>query len=117
MSQLVEVKVPDIGDFADVPVIEVFVKAGDTIKVDESIVTLESDKATMDVPSTTAGVVKEVRVKIGDRVGDSRRIDSQTLAGHLGQLVQSRPLVSPAYGQADRIEIEEITKPHCDAFS
>ena len=68
MSQLVEVKVPDIGDFADVPVIDLFVKVGDTIKVDDAIVTLESDKATMDVPSDAAGVVKEVLVKLGDKV-------------------------------------------------
>jgi pyruvate/2-oxoglutarate dehydrogenase complex dihydrolipoamide acyltransferase (E2) component len=52
---VVEVKVPDIGDFADVPVIELFVKVGDSIKVDDAIATLESDKATMDVPSTVAG--------------------------------------------------------------
>ena len=70
MSQIVEVKVPDIGDFTDVPVIELFVKAGDRIQVDESICTLESDKATMDVPSPAAGVVKEVLVKVGDRVGE-----------------------------------------------
>src|SRR5690242_14517640 len=70
MSNLVEVKVPDIGDFSDVPVIDVFVKAGDTIKVDDAIVTLESDKATMDVPSTVGGVVKEVFVKLGDKVSE-----------------------------------------------
>jgi pyruvate dehydrogenase E2 component (dihydrolipoamide acetyltransferase) len=68
MSQLIEVKVPDIGDFDDVPIIDLFVKVGDTIKVDDAIVTLESDKATMDVPSTRRGVVKEVLVKLGDRV-------------------------------------------------
>ena len=68
MSQLIEVKVPDIGDFSDVPVIELFVKVGDTIKVDDAIATLESDKATMDVPSSHAGVVKEVLVKVGDKV-------------------------------------------------
>ncbi|THF64296.1 dihydrolipoyllysine-residue acetyltransferase [Pseudothauera rhizosphaerae] len=65
---IVEVAVPDIGDFSDVPVIELFVKAGDTIKVDDAIATLESDKATMDVPSSAAGVVKEVLVKLGDKV-------------------------------------------------
>ncbi len=70
MSQLVEVKVPDIGDFKDVPVIEVFVKVGDTIKLDDPIVALESDKATMEVPSTAAGVIKEVLVKEGQRVGE-----------------------------------------------
>ena len=66
----VEIKVPDIGDFTDVPVIEVLVKAGDAVKVDDSLVTLESDKATMDVPSTAAGVVKSVAVKVGDKVGE-----------------------------------------------
>ena len=64
----IEVKVPDIGDFKDVPVIEILVKPGDTVKKEDSLVTLESDKATMEVPSTHAGVVKEVRVKLGDKV-------------------------------------------------
>lgn len=68
MSQIIEVKVPDIGDFDEVPVIELFVKVGDTIKVEDAIATLESDKATMDVPSSAAGVVKEVKVKLGDKV-------------------------------------------------
>lgn len=70
MSQLVEVKVPDIGDFKDVPVIEVFVKVGDTVKVEDPLVSLESDKATMDVPSSAAGVVKEIKVKLGDKVAE-----------------------------------------------
>ncbi|WP_211159962.1 dihydrolipoyllysine-residue acetyltransferase, partial [Aromatoleum aromaticum] len=65
-----EVRVPDIGDFSDVPVIELFVKVGDTIKVEDSIATLESDKATMDVPSSAAGVVREVKIKVGDRVSE-----------------------------------------------
>jgi pyruvate dehydrogenase E2 component (dihydrolipoamide acetyltransferase) len=67
---VVEVKVPDIGDFADVPVIELFVKVGDSIKVDDAIATLESDKATMDVPSTVAGTVKEVLVQLGSKVSE-----------------------------------------------
>ena len=70
MSQIIEVKVPDIGDFDEVPVIELFVKVGDTIKVDDAIVTLESDKATMDVPSPVAGTVKEVLVQLGAKVGE-----------------------------------------------
>ena len=70
MSQIIEVKVPDIGDFSDVPVIDLFVKVGDTIKVDDAIATLESDKATMDVPSTVAGVVKEVLVQLGAKVSE-----------------------------------------------
>ncbi|WP_291983789.1 dihydrolipoyl dehydrogenase [Candidatus Accumulibacter sp. ACC005] len=70
MSQVIEAKVPDIGDYHDVPVIDVCVAVGDTIKVDDALVTLESDKATMDVPSSVAGVVKEVRVKLGDKVSE-----------------------------------------------
>jgi dihydrolipoamide dehydrogenase len=64
----IEIKVPDIGDFKDVPVIEVLVKPGDSVAKEDSLVTLESDKATMEVPSPHAGVVKEVRVKLGDKV-------------------------------------------------
>ncbi len=70
MSQLIEVKVPDIGDFHDVPVIDICVQVGDAVKVDDALVTLESDKATMDVPSSAAGVVKEVRVQLGDKVSE-----------------------------------------------
>ena len=66
----IEVKVPDIGDFKDVPVIEVFVKSGDTVKAEDSLVTLESDKATMDVPSPSAGLVKELKVKVGDKISE-----------------------------------------------
>ena len=74
MSQLIEVKVPDIGDFKDIPVIEVFVKPGDSVAVDDSLVTLESDKATMDVPAPAAGVVKELKVKVGDKVSEGALI-------------------------------------------
>src|SRR5438034_111781 len=66
----VEVKVPDIGDFKDVPVIEVFVKPGDAVKPDDSLITLESDKATMDVPSPSAGVVKDMKLRVGDKVSE-----------------------------------------------
>src|SRR5450432_1714456 len=67
---IVEIKVPDIGDFKDIPVIEIFVKPGDTVKPEDSLVSLESDKATMDVPSPVAGVVKELKVKLGDKVSE-----------------------------------------------
>ncbi len=70
----IEVKVPDIGDFKDIPVIEVFVKPGDTVAAEDSLVTLESDKATMDVPSPAAGIVKEVHVKVGDKVSEGSLI-------------------------------------------
>ena len=65
-----EIKVPDIGDYKDVPVIEVAVKVGDRVEKEQSLVTLESDKATMDVPSPAAGVVKELKVKVGDNVSE-----------------------------------------------
>ena len=64
----VEVRVPDIGDFKDVAVIEVFVKPGDTVKLEQSLITVESDKASMEIPSSAAGVIKELKVKLGDKV-------------------------------------------------
>ena len=64
----IEVRVPDIGDFKDVAVIEVFVKPGDTVKVEQSLITVESDKASMEIPSSHAGVIKELKVKLGDKV-------------------------------------------------
>ena len=67
---LIEVKVPDIGDFNEVAVIELLVKPGDTIKVEQSLVTVESDKASMEIPSSAAGVVKEVKVRLGDKVSE-----------------------------------------------
>ena len=70
MSQAIEVKIPDIGDFKDVPVIEVLVKPGDTVKAEAPLITLESDKATMDIPSPTAGTVQAVNVKVGDKVSE-----------------------------------------------
>ena len=65
---LVEVQVPDIGDFKDVAVIELLVKPGDTVKAEQSLITVESDKASMEIPSQRAGVVKELRVALGDKV-------------------------------------------------
>jgi pyruvate dehydrogenase E2 component (dihydrolipoamide acetyltransferase) len=70
----IEVKVPDIGDFKDVPVIEVFVKSGDVVAAEDSLVTLESDKATMDVPAPAAGTVKEMKLKVGDKVAEGTLI-------------------------------------------
>ncbi len=67
---IIEVKVPDIGDFKDVPVIGIEVSPGDTVKAEDPLVTLESDKATMEVPSPAAGVVKEIKLKIGDKVAE-----------------------------------------------
>src|ERR1043165_6944947 len=70
MANTIEVKVPDIGNYTDVPVIEILVKVGDTVAKDQGLVTLESDKATMEVPSSAAGVVKELRVKLNDSVSE-----------------------------------------------
>ncbi len=70
----IEVKVPDIGDFTDIPIIEIFVKAGDIVAPEDPLVSLESDKATMDVPSPAAGTVKELRVKLGDKVSEGSLI-------------------------------------------
>jgi pyruvate dehydrogenase E2 component (dihydrolipoamide acetyltransferase) len=72
MAEIKEALVPDIGDYSDVPVIEVLVAVGDTVKKDQSLVTLESDKATMEVPSPFAGVVKEVKVKVGDSLSEGK---------------------------------------------
>ena len=77
----IEIKVPDIGDFKDIPVIEVLVKPGDVVKREDSLVTLESDKATMEVPSSHAGTVKEVRVKLGDKVSQGTVIAVLDAAG------------------------------------
>ena len=74
MSVATEVRVPDIGDFTDVPIIEVHVKPGDRVNEDDPLLTLESDKATMDVPSPLAGVVREVPVKVGDQVSEGSLI-------------------------------------------
>ncbi len=74
MAEVIEVKVPDIGDFKDIPVIEVMVKPGDTVKAEDSLVTLESDKATMDVPSPFAGKVEQIKVKVGDKVSEGTLI-------------------------------------------
>ena len=70
MSNPIEVKVPDIGDYKNIPVIEVFVKVGDTVAVEDTLITLESDKATLDVPSSHAGIVKEIKVKVGDKISE-----------------------------------------------
>ncbi|MEO8566448.1 MAG: dihydrolipoyllysine-residue acetyltransferase [Betaproteobacteria bacterium] len=92
----IEVKVPDIGDFTDVPVIEVLVKPGDTVKAEDSLVTLESDKATMDVPAPTAGVVKSVGVKVGDKVSEGHLILTLDEAAGAAAPTQAAPAAKPA---------------------
>jgi dihydrolipoamide dehydrogenase len=86
------IKVPDIGDFKDVPVIEVYVKPGQTIAAEETLVTLESDKAAMDVPAPSAGVIGEVKIKVGDRVSAGSVIATFQPAG---AVEASPPAASP----------------------
>src|SRR3989449_5145478 len=87
-----EVKVPDIGDFKDVEVIEVLVKPGDAVAKEQSLITLESDKATMEIPSPGAGVVKELRIKLGDKVSQG----SVILVLDSAQAAQAAPKTTPA---------------------
>src|SRR4029453_14128143 len=70
MGAVTEVKVPDIGDFKDIPIIEIMGKGGDRVKPEDPLVSLESDKATMDVPAPSAGTVRELKVKLGDKVSE-----------------------------------------------
>ena len=99
---LVEVKVPDIGDFDSVPVIELFVKVGDSIKVDDAICTLESDKATMDVPSSAAGVVKEVLVNVGDKVAEGAVLLKVEAASAVGAAPAASLSEAPASAAAEQ---------------
>ncbi|AOJ01473.1 dihydrolipoamide acetyltransferase [Burkholderia mayonis] len=96
MSQAIEVKVPDIGDYKDVPVIEVLVKPGDAVEPEQSLVTLESDKATMDVPSPVGGMVKEVKVKVGDAVSQGSLIVLLDGAQAAAKPAQANGVAAPA---------------------
>ncbi len=100
MSQIIEVKVPDIGDFKDVPVIEVFVKPGDSVNAEDALISLESDKATMDVPSPAAGVVKEIKIKVGDKVGEGSLVLLLEASAAASAAAAPAPAVAPAPIQA-----------------
>src|SRR4051812_9958403 len=93
---LVEVKVPDIGDFKDVAVIELLVKPGDTIKPEQSLVTVESDKASMEIPSSTGGVVKEIKVKLGDKISEGSVLLSVESAGGAAAPAAAAKAAAPA---------------------
>jgi pyruvate dehydrogenase E2 component (dihydrolipoamide acetyltransferase) len=96
MSNLIEIRVPDIGDFKNIPVIEVLVKPGDRIDKEAALVTLESDKATMDVPAPAAGVVKEIRVKVGDKVSEGSLVLTLEPAGGAAPAARPAPAKAPA---------------------
>src|SRR5450756_1904620 len=96
MSQTIEVKVPDIGDFKDIAIIEISVKVGDKIEKEQSLVTLETDKAAMEIPSPAAGVVKEMKVKVGDKVSEGSLILLLESSDAAGVPQNSQPAVQPA---------------------
>jgi len=106
MTQMIEIKVPDIGDYKEIPIIELHVKVGDQVAKEQSLITLESDKATMDIPSAHAGIVKELKVKLGDNVSEGslvlllEQIDASTSAS-----TPTTPMPTPA------AIAEEKTKP------
>ncbi|KAB2869377.1 MAG: dihydrolipoamide acetyltransferase, partial [Burkholderiaceae bacterium] len=95
---LVEVRVPDIGDFKDVAVIELLVGPGDAIKPEQSLVTVESDKASMEIPSSAAGVVKELKVRLGDKVNQGSLI--AVLEGAVPAAVAAPPSAQPTPASA-----------------
>jgi dihydrolipoamide dehydrogenase len=95
-----EIKIPNIGDFKDVPVIEVLVKPGDTVKAEQPLVTLESDKATMDVPSTAAGTVQEVKVRVGDKVSEGSSILTLSTVPAAHGDAPAAPAIAPAAAPA-----------------
>lgn len=95
---LMDIQVPDIGDFKDVAVIELLVKPGDTVQVNQSLITVESDKASMEIPSSHAGVVKELKVKLGDKVSEGSVILSLEVAGEAAAAVPSSAPSAPTTG-------------------
>ena len=97
----IEVKVPNIGDFKEVEIIEIMVKVGDTIKADQSLITVESDKASMEIPSTHAGVVKELKVKVGDKVGEGSLL---LMIEEGGESAAPAPAAAPAAAAAPTAE-------------
>ncbi|HNQ56731.1 MAG TPA: dihydrolipoyllysine-residue acetyltransferase [Candidatus Desulfobacillus denitrificans] len=107
MSNVIEVRVPDIGEFKDVPVIGVEVSPGDTVRAEDALVTLESDKATMEVPSPAAGTVKEIRLKVGDKVSEGTLVLLLETAADSPATLSSSP--SPASGRG--VPSEPIAAP------
>ena len=96
MAELKEARVPDIGGHGDVPVIELLVKVGDTVKAEQSLITVESDKASMEIPSSHAGVVKELRVQVGDKVKQGSVVLVLDAAGAPAQESEQKTAPAPA---------------------
>jgi pyruvate dehydrogenase E2 component (dihydrolipoamide acetyltransferase) len=104
VAQTTDVKVPDIGDFKNVPIIEILVKPGDTVKADDSLVTLESDKATMDVPAPSAGKVAEIVAKVGDKVSMGSLL--LRMEGEAGAAPAEKSTPQPAKAEAAKAAAE-----------
>ncbi|WP_340649230.1 dihydrolipoyl dehydrogenase [Pseudoxanthomonas winnipegensis] len=116
MANTIEVKVPDIGDFSDVPVIEVLVSVGDTVTKEQGLATLESDKATLEVPSSADGVVKEIKIKVGDKVSQGSLVVVLEAAGEAAAAPApaASPPAAPAKAEAPKAEKVE-PKPEAAA--
>ncbi len=102
---LIEVKVPDIGDFDEVSVIELLVQPGDTVKPEQSLITVESDKASMEIPSSAGGVVKELKVKLGDKVAEGTVVVMLEADGAAGATAAPAPAVTPAAATAPAVSV------------
>ncbi len=121
MAKLIDVKIPDIGDYSDIPVIEVYVKAGDRVEAEQSLITLESDKASMDVPSPAAGIVKEIKIKIGDKVSKDHTFlileadeSTSTVAATPSKptpppVQQAAPTPPPVVKEAPQVQAQAVT--------
>ena len=118
MANAIEVKVPDIGDFKNIPVIEILVKPGDTVSAEDPLVTLESDKATMEVPSPAAGTVKEIRIKVGDKVSEGALVLMLEPGGEAPAAAAKAapaPAATPAPAPAATAAAQPITPPPAPA--
>ena len=93
---MIDIKVPDIGDFDEVAVIELLVKVGDTVKAEQSLITVESDKASMEIPSSHAGVVKELKIKLGDKVKEGSVVLVLDAEGAASTPAAPAPAAAPA---------------------
>jgi dihydrolipoamide dehydrogenase len=108
---IIDIKVPDIGDFKEVAVIEVLVKPGDTIKVEQSLITVESDKASMEIPSSHAGVVKELKVKLGDKVGEGSVVLTLEAEAAAAATPAAAPASTPATAVAPSVPAPAHASP------
>lgn len=108
---IIDIKVPDIGDFAEVGVIELLVQPGDTVTVDQSLITVESDKASMEIPSSHAGVVKELKVKLGDKVAEGSVILTLEAAGEAAAAAPAAPAAAPEV-QAASAQPASVSAPN-----